>query len=90
MIVFVSGAGVAVTVSTIVDAIGLVVDVADPPSTGTTEYVALPIRGSNQACSPRIRKNGSDEPKQKSDDATKSVEVEVLTRMMRGVGEQFR
>lgn len=88
MIVFVSGAGVAVTVSIIVDAIGLVVvDDADPPSTGTTEYVALLTRGSNQACSPWMRKNGSDEPKQKSDDATKSVEVEVLRRMMRN-GEE--
>lgn len=70
-------AGVSVTVWTIVTspcpAVFVVAD--DPPSTGTTEYVAL---GSSAAFR---GKNGKEDPKQKSDDATKS-DVEVLRRMV--------
>ncbi len=60
---------------------------ADPESTLTTEYVSLLTNGPIQG-DPR-RKNGRDEPKQKSDDTAKSVGVEVLRRMAKE-GERTR
>jgi len=71
--VFVSAAGVAVTVSTTVVA-------ADPASTLTTEYVSRRANGSIQG--DPWRKKGRDEAKQKSDDTAKSAGVEVLRRMV--------
>lgn len=54
-----------------------------PPSTGTTEYVALLSNGSSCA-TPRF-KNGREEPKEKSDEAAKSAEVwtRILVRIER-------
>jgi hypothetical protein len=71
IIVFVAGAGISVTVSTLV---------AGPPSTGTTEYVALLTSGSNQTAF--RAKNGNDEPNEKSEEIAKSVGVDVLSRML--------
>lgn len=70
-------AGVSVTVLTIVTSPcpAVFVDAADPPSTGTTEYVALGLSDAFRG------KNGKEVPKQKSDDATKS-DVEALRRMV--------
>lgn len=90
IIVVVAGAGVCVIVSIIVDAtFGNVAVAADPPSTGTTEYVALLTNGSNHGASRWENGNGNDEPKQKSDDMAKSVWVEVSRRMMRR-GDGFK
>lgn len=81
MIVFVAGTGVCTIVSSIVTAVGpFALVAAPPPSTGTTEYVALRTNGSGNAT---IRgANGSDEVKKKSDDKAKREELEVLRRMM--------
>ena len=81
-IVFVAGA--AVTVSIIVFPLlptpSAPVAAAGPPSTGTTEYVALLIKGSDQLT---LRaKNGNDEPDERSVDKAKSVGIEVLSRML--------
>jgi hypothetical protein len=59
---------------------------AGPPSTGTTEYVALRTNGSNHTA---LRgRNGSDEPKQKSEDTANSAADEVLIRIMKVFGEK--
>lgn len=52
---------------------------AAPPSTATTEYVALRASGSRAIFR---GKNGSDEPSKKSEDKVKSGELEVLSFMM--------
>jgi len=54
--------------------------VADPPSTGTTEYVALLTSGSNQTAF--RAKNGNDEANEKSEETAKSVGVDVLSRIL--------
>ena len=51
-----------------------------PPSTGTTEYVALLIKGST--CSTSRGVKGNDEDNKKSDDKVKSGKVEVLRRIL--------
>jgi hypothetical protein len=82
MIVF--GAGVCTLVSIIVtspcgDPFADVA-AAGPPSTGTTEYVALRTSGSSLTA---LRgRNGSDELRQKSADTANSAGVEVLRRIM--------
>jgi hypothetical protein len=75
--VCVVGDGVSVTVLTIVTSPcpAVFVEAAEPPSTGTTEYVALGAREISCA------KNGKEDPKQKNDNATKSNVV--LRRMLR-------
>jgi len=72
----IAGVGVSMTVLTIVTSPcpAVFVVAADPPSTGTTEYVALGSRAAFRA------KNGREDPKQKSEDATNSVET--LRRMV--------
>lgn len=57
---------------------------ACPPSTGTTEYVALLTSGSSGT--DFFDRKGRDDPKQKSEEATKRDEVERLRRMMRRHG----
>jgi hypothetical protein len=52
---------------------------AGPPSTATTEYVALRTNGSSATFRGM---NGSDEPSKKSEDRAKSEELEVLSFMM--------
>jgi hypothetical protein len=81
MIVLVAGAGVSVTVSMIVAPAcpSTPVAAAGPPSTGTTEYVALPTNGSKAAFRP---KNGNDEPNEKSEETAKRVGVDVLSRIV--------
>ena len=81
-IVFVAGA--AVTVSIIVFPLlptpSAPVAAAGPPSTGTTEYVALRTKGSNKLT---LRaKNGNDEPDEKSVDMAKSAGIDVSSRIM--------
>jgi hypothetical protein len=79
IIVFVAGAGVSVTVSKIVAPCPAEVAAAGPPSTGTTEYVALLTNGSSKISR---GKNGNDEPNEMSEDIAKSVGVDVLNRML--------
>ena len=86
--VFVVGACVCTIVSIIVAAAcdEPPADVAGaPPSTGTTEYVALLTKGS--ACNTSRRVKGNDEDSKKSDDKAKSEEVEVLRRILTGLRE---
>lgn len=81
--VFVVGACVCTIVSIMVAAAckELSAEVAAaPPSTATTEYVALLTKGT--AHSTFRGTNGNDEDNKKSDDKTKSEEVEVLRRIM--------
>lgn len=59
----------------------LLVDV-EPPSTFTTEYVAL-FTCSTQTAS--FWANGSPDAKKKIDDSTKRVELEVLRRMIASI-----
>jgi hypothetical protein len=59
---------------------------AGPPSTGTTEYVALRTNGSSHTA---FRgRNGSDEPRKKSEDTANSAADEVLIRIMKVFGEK--
>lgn len=84
--VLVAGTRVCVAVSNIVttscggDAFAAVA--AAPPSTGTTEYVALLAKGSTGTTFRGV--NGSDELNKKSDDKAKSDVFEVLRRMVIG------
>jgi hypothetical protein len=79
--VFVAGAGVWMMVSIMVCAAGESVPVgaAAPPSTATTEYVALRASGS-RAMSREM--NGNDEPSKKREDRVKSEKFELLSFMM--------
>lgn len=81
MTVFVAGAGVWIIVSIMVCAAGESIPVgsAAPPSTATTEYVAL--RASDSEATSRGT-NGNDEPSKKSEDRVKSEEFAVLSFMM--------
>ncbi len=81
-IVFVAGAGVSVTVSMIVAPTCPFPEVAaaGPPSTGTTEYVALLTNGSSQTS---FRGgNGNEEPRAMSEEIAKSAGVKVLSCMV--------
>jgi hypothetical protein len=81
--VFVVGEGVAMVVSTIVVAAGdptVPVEAAEPPSTGTTEYVALSTRGSSNAAFGGT--NGSASVDKENSDKANTVELEVLSRIV--------
>jgi hypothetical protein len=84
MTVFVAGEGVAMVVSTIVVAAGdpaVPVEAAElPPSTGTTEYVALPIRVSSNTALGGT--NGSANVDKENSHKANTVELEVLSRIV--------
>jgi len=86
IIVFVAGAGVSVTVSMIVAPAcpSTAVAAAGPPSTGTTEYVALLTKGSSQTAF--RAKKGNDEPNEKSEEIAKRIGVDVLSRILKLTG----
>jgi hypothetical protein len=59
---------------------------AGPPSTGTTEYVALRTNGSSHTTS--RGRNGRDELGKKSEDIANRAADEVLIRIMKVFGEK--